>query len=173
MVRKAALATALLVAACDKAPTAPPVAPVIADPNAKILQLEKRLTELEMETTGGQIILRPNGGGWVMLRTENGMDLRFGLNEVVASGNGSKALIDIGNPAAVSLRDCLGTVGWGEVNPDQTTKRETWHTLEVRLPDVLPAGDFAQLGVPLADIPPEKLGMIIVSDVRCRRWQQK
>ena len=107
-------------------------------------------------------ILKPNTTGYTMLGTDETL-LPVQLVRVEPSGNGTKAVLLIGNPLNVTITDLSAFLAWGETNAKGVEQDPVAELNRYTFKGTFAPGAWTEKTVPLADLPPARLGYVKLS----------
>lgn len=107
-------------------------------------------------------VLKPNSPGYMMLGTDETM-LPIELVRVEPSGNGTKAVLLIGNPLNATITDLSAFLAWGETNAKGEPQDPVNELSRYTFKGSFAPGQWTEKTVPLADLPPAKLGYVKLS----------
>jgi hypothetical protein len=105
------------------------------------------------------VSLNPNSTGFSLLDTPVG-PIALRIDDVSAYANGSRIKLALGNTTSATLLKPSATIEWGSVN-EKGEELEPAGTLTARqLTDRLEAGRWKFVTLPLANLPPAKVGYV-------------
>lgn len=130
--------------------------------------LSRQLNAVQSSQAADYVSFSPGqNDGWSWVST-GPYALRASLKEVTPQGNGSKLRLVIGNPLATQFSECSVNIMWAETDASGVVIPSSRHDKIFDLEPV--ASGFTFHNAAVADIPPEKLGRVTLSRLRCSRW---
>ncbi len=138
---------------------------------SKVDALDSRLERIEGRQPLDYVTFQSPKDGWQWLASEASA-IRINLHELRAGGNGSVATLAILNPLAVELADCSIKASWGETDSAGAFLSATGRSDVMRIEEPLLSGEFVFPTFNLADIKPDKLGRLTLSEFHCLRLRK-
>ena len=145
----------------------------------RIAELEKKVISVEESTAGfaidlflkadapGLAYLTPGSDGYSTVRFDLGV-LTVGIKDIQPYANGSKLLLQIGNPLAVVVNGLQLDIDWGEVIQGKGADNENAKHKTHQLLESLQPNSWNHASIILDGIPPNKLGFVRIKNVTHR-----
>jgi hypothetical protein len=161
-------------AGCSQAPdrsasghAASPVSAAPAFNEAGFQTLASRVAVLELKSAQSDsdrvAYLKPTEQSFQRLRTDIGM-MAISIASVSEYANGSRLVLNIGNPTAATLQGLTAKVEWGRADQNGAPVGQTFSQDAIFVED-LPGGAWRKLEITLSDVPPKELAYIRVKDL--------
>jgi len=134
---------------------------------AEFGKLAARVSDLERQRAQadqGVAFLKPSDPSFHRISTGMGV-LALSVADVSAYANGSRVLLNLGNPMSAVLQGGTARVEWGRVDPSGDPTGQVF-SQEATFAADLPGGSWGKVELNLADVPPNELGYVRVADVR-------
>jgi hypothetical protein len=173
--RTGAIHTALLVGCGDSTQTAriDAAEKEVAELKAKLTKLEatqqrQSFSLLELQfASPGVAYLQPGSTGYQPLQMELGR-LTVAVRDVQPYANGSKVVLQFGNPLSATVDGIAFQIEWGQVDKagmpnNDTAKKKEFSATETFLP-----GTWTATTVILDGVPPTELGFVRLSELKHR-----
>ena len=136
-----------------------------------VSRLEERLNKLESDALAASLesdshdaaYLRPTDPGYALIDSDFGR-LAFSIENVESYANGSKIVLQIGNPTMATYSGMKAKVEWGRADKDGSPSDDHKRFMNFAPVDPLPAGSWHNYSLTLADVPPNELGWVRISN---------
>lgn len=160
------IVSTLLIAGCDNSSNASQMELTLLRNRVDVL--EGRIERLGYQVPSDFVSFKPTDKHWQWIG-EGGIQIRVGIDRFEKTGNGTKLRLAVVSPQAVALKGCTLGITWAETDKSGAIVQPSKHYESMMEAGDFPAGGFAMPAFDLADIAPEKLGHIAVSNLRCDR----
>jgi hypothetical protein len=122
------------------------------------LKQERELDKNVLETEG-DAYLTPGSEGYSLFHIDLGQ-LTVNLQDVRPYANGSKILLQFGNPTSATIEGLKVTLEWGRVDAKGRPVWATAKSREISFNTSLAPGAFTNVPVTLEAVPPSELGFV-------------
>jgi uncharacterized coiled-coil protein SlyX len=109
--------------------------------------------------------LKPGVDGYKVVSTDLGK-LTVRIQKVESSANGSRVTLEVGNLTSADIRGLKATVQCGGLDSQGQPDYATAQSRAITFNGELKSGRWANLSMTLEGVPPDKLGFIVLSDIR-------
>ena len=128
-----------------------------------VLTVQARTDEV-LKRMGELAYLTPGDEGYSALRYDLGT-LTVSIEDVADFANGSKVMLNFGNPLSSAINGLKLTINYGEVDADGKPLNNSAKTKELTFTDSLRGGAWTRVPVVLDGLPASKLGFVRIHDV--------
>lgn len=130
----------------------------------RLKALEDRTAKLEQAAAAHQAItLKPGATGYSMIQSDMG-PIAVAIANIEPYANGSRVVLDFGNPTAARLSGLKAKIEWGSNDAKGLPMAATaTQSTSFTAPEPLPPGSWKQYSVDLGGVPPTQLGWVRVS----------
>lgn len=126
----------------------------------RVSTLEEQVRDLRFRQFSAT--LKPNTPGYSTLATDEAV-FPVQLLDVKPSGNGSKAVIRVGNPMNATVTKLSVLLSWGKTNEKGEPVDEVEHEGRYTFDGQFSPGAWTSKEIPIPDLPPSKLGFVRLS----------
>jgi hypothetical protein len=139
----------------------------------RLQKQQKDLTALQNRVSSDELTrnleseaeLKPDDEGYKVVSTDLGK-LTVRIQKVQPYTNGSRVTLEVGNLTSADIRGLKATVRFGSLDaqgrPDDATARSRAVTFD----GTMKAGSWTNLSVVLEGVPPDKLGFVLLGNIR-------
>ena len=132
------------------------------DYDARLTMLEKKSEKIST-TSISSATLRPGATGYSIIRFGLG-NLTVFLSDIQPYANGSKVILQFGNPLSVDLTGLEATISWGAIDTNGLPS-PNHKTKNINFAGTLEAAALTNIPIVLEETPPSQLGFVYISDV--------
>ena len=135
---------------------------------SRVFSLEQRIASLESKQLirdfSQYAYLTPGSDGYSLIKFDLGV-LTVSILDIKPYANGSKVLLQFGNPLATKIDGLKAKIEWGQVDADGVPDNATAKNKEFTSQVPLRSGAWTTVTVILEDTPPTKFGFVRIHDV--------